>query len=108
VPEASILRELQATLQRLGPALLQEGKAASTTGAQATRLAAIGEMVASLAADTPLADGGSWEFPSSSDPRKVYRIVFGRGGHLQCSCPGFEYRGECRHVREARKTALVA
>ena len=33
--------------------------------------------------------------------------TFGRAGHLQCTCPGFEYRGECKHVREVRKTALA-
>jgi SWI/SNF-related matrix-associated actin-dependent regulator 1 of chromatin subfamily A len=108
VPEASILQELQATLQRLGPALLQETKAARTDGADATRLAAIGEMVGALAHDTPIAETGTWEFPSSSDPKRVYRVAFGRAGHLQCTCPGFEYRGECRHVREARRTALAA
>ncbi|NCY08418.1 MAG: hypothetical protein EBX30_14695, partial [Betaproteobacteria bacterium] len=35
------------------------------------------------------------------------RVTFGRGGHLQCTCPGFEYRGECKHVRDVRKTALA-
>jgi hypothetical protein len=34
-------------------------------------------------------------------------LSFGRSGHLQCTCPGFEYRGECKHVRDVRKTALA-
>jgi hypothetical protein len=38
---------------------------------------------------------------------KAVTITFGRAGHLQCTCPGFEYRGECKHVREVRKTALA-
>ena len=27
--------------------------------------------------------------------------------HLQCTFPGFEHRGECKHVRDVRKTALT-
>jgi SWI/SNF-related matrix-associated actin-dependent regulator 1 of chromatin subfamily A len=107
-PDASVLKDLQEELTRLGPALLQEAKAARAVGQEGTRLDIIGEMVAALPQDAPLLETGSWEFPSSSDPKKAYRVTFGRGGHLQCSCPGFEYRGECKHVREVRKTALGA
>ena len=108
LPEASILSALQDELTRLGPALLQEAKAARAQGQEGARLAIIGEMVAALPADAPLLETGSWEFPSSSDPKKAYRVTFGRGGHLQCTCPGFEYRGECKHVRDVRKTALAS
>ena len=108
VPDASVLKDLQATLMRLGPALLQEVKAASATGQDAARIDIIGEMVAALPQDTPLAETGSWEFASSSDAKKTYQVIFGRGGHLQCTCPGFEYRGECKHVREVRQSALAA
>ena len=107
LPDASLLNELQNELARLGPALLQEAKAARASGQEGTRLDIIGEMVAALPADAPLLETGAWEFPSSKDPKKSYRVSFGRGGHLQCTCPGFEYRGECRHVREVRKTALA-
>jgi SWI/SNF-related matrix-associated actin-dependent regulator 1 of chromatin subfamily A len=107
VPEASILAELQASLQRLGPALLQEGKASATEGAAATRIAAIGEMVGHLAKDSPIVEKGRWEFPSSRDPNKKHRVTFGSAGHLECTCEGFQYRGECSHVRQVRKTALA-
>ncbi len=107
LPSASILKDLQATLMRLGPALLQENKAAGATGKDAARIAIIGDMVGAMPQDTPLAETGSWEFPSSKDPKKSYRVIFGRGGHLQCSCPGFEYRGECKHVRDVRAAALA-
>ena len=107
LPDASVLKELQARLMRLGPALLQENKAAGATGKDAARIAIIGEMVAALPKDGPLAETGSWEFPSSSDAKKLYRVQFGRGGHLQCTCPGFEYRGDCKHVKDVRKTALA-
>ena len=107
LPEPSILRDLQAKLMRLGPALLQETKAASATGPTAARIDIIGDMVAALPHDGPLAETGAWAFPTSKDPAKFYQVTFGRGGHLQCTCPGFEYRGECKHVREVRKTALA-
>jgi SWI/SNF-related matrix-associated actin-dependent regulator 1 of chromatin subfamily A len=107
VPDASILKDLQEELIRLGPALLQEAKAARAVGQEGSRLDIIGEMVAALPQDAPLLESGSWEFPSSKDPKKSYRVSFGRSGHLQCTCPGFEYRGECKHVRDVRKTALV-
>jgi SNF2 family DNA or RNA helicase len=107
VPDASILKDLQEELTRLGPALLQEAKAARAAGKEGIRLDIIGEMVAALPADTPLLETGSWEFPSSSDPSKSHSVTFGRSGHLQCTCPGFEYRGECKHVRDVRKQALA-
>lgn len=107
LPDASILKDLQGELTRLGPALLQESKAARAVGQEGARLDIIGEMVAALPLDAPLLETGSWEFPSSKDPKKSYRVTFGRSGHLQCTCPGFEYRGECKHVRDVRKTALA-
>jgi len=106
-PDASILKGLQEELTRLGPALLQEAKAARAVGKEGSRLDIIGEMVSALPQDAPLLETGSWEFPSSKDPNKTYSVTFGRSGHLQCTCPGFEYRGECKHVRDVRKTALV-
>ena len=105
LPEASFLEELQRDLQALGPALLQEAQALGTTGEVAARIEAIGAQVAKLGRDSPLAEQGVWEFPSSSSPGKSYRVVFGRAGHLECDCPGFAYRGQCKHVREARQAS---
>ena len=102
-----MLKDLQAMLQKLGPALRQEVQAGKAQGATATRIEAIGDLVAALPQDSPLLETGSWEFPSSSNPKQSYTVTFGRAGHLQCTCPGFEYRGECKHVREVRKTALA-
>jgi hypothetical protein len=42
------------------------------------------------------------EFRSSRDPSQVYLVTFGRGGHLECTCDGFKWRGNCKHVREVR------
>jgi len=37
--------------------------------------------------------------PSGSSPCVTYQITRGPYG-LQCSCPGFGYRQDCRHLRE--------
>jgi hypothetical protein len=53
--------------------------------------------------------GGSsnrYRIASTSQPGSVYEIV-ADGADVTCSCPGFEYRGQCRHAREV-KTALAA
>ena len=48
LPDASILKELQAELTRRGPALLQEAKAARPAGQAGARTDIIGEGVAAL------------------------------------------------------------
>jgi hypothetical protein len=50
---------------------------------------------------------GSWEFPSCSNPNQSYTLTFGRAGHLQCTCPSFEYLGKFKHVRKVRNTKLA-
>src|SRR6478672_1968345 len=71
-PNASVLDELYEKLRTLGPALLQENKALQATGEIRDRL------------------------------ELVYRVTFGRAGHLECSCEGFRWRENCRHVRKVR------
>jgi hypothetical protein len=51
---------------------------------------------------TTLLSTGVHEFKSSRDPSQVYRVTFGRPGHLECTCEGFRWRGNCKHVREVR------
>ena len=54
--------------------------------------------------ESPIEETGSWEFTSARDPSQVYQVTYGRAGHLECTCKGFEFRGNCKHVREVRET----
>jgi hypothetical protein len=103
-PDASILRELEARLRAAGPALLAELQAARATGDAAARLETIAADVAQIGGDAPIAESGVHEFASSRDSGKIYRVTWGRAGHLECTCEGFRWRGECKHVRQVRKT----
>ena len=44
----------------------------------------------------------SWRVVSNSDPNNSYTILRD-GTDFSCSCPGFEYRGTCRHERKLRQ-----
>jgi SWI/SNF-related matrix-associated actin-dependent regulator 1 of chromatin subfamily A len=103
VPTTSVLDELYAKLRSLGPALLQENRALQATGEIRDRLEALAKSSGiPQAADAPLLQTGVHEFKSSRDPTQVYRVTFGRAGHLECTCEGFRWRGNCKHVREVR------
>ncbi len=108
MPDVSILAEIQDGLRRLGSALMEEARAARATGDAALRI----EKLAAAsprpkANETPLAKIGQWEFSSSRDPSARYLVTYGRAGHLEYSCPGFTWRGNCKHVREAREQTYV-
>jgi hypothetical protein len=47
-----------------------------------------------------------FRIPSTSHQGIDYEIV-AVDADVTCSCPGFEYRGQCRHARDV-KAALVA
>jgi SWI/SNF-related matrix-associated actin-dependent regulator 1 of chromatin subfamily A len=46
-----------------------------------------------------------YELASGFDPSKKYILTF-EASEVTCTCPGFEYRGTCRHARDL-KAALV-
>jgi SWI/SNF-related matrix-associated actin-dependent regulator 1 of chromatin subfamily A len=103
VPDESILSELQAELRRLAPALLVELRAAKATGEAGARIEALAAAIPHAKPPAgPLAETGVHEFRSSRDPKQVYRVTYGRGGHLECSCEGFRWRGDCKHVQTVR------
>lgn len=108
VPDASILEDLQAELRRLAPAMLVELQAANATGDAAERIESLAKGIARPGQDAPVVETGVHEFPSSRDPKTVYRVTFGRGGHLECTCEGFRWRGDCKHVRVARGRVFKA
>ena len=61
------------------------------------------EALTKKAVDAPLLSTGVHEFESSRDPSKVYRVTFDGAGHLECTCEGFRWRGNCKDVREVRE-----
>ena len=41
---------------------------------------------------------GSWSVPSASAPGAAYRVVWAGPDAVSCGCPGYQYRGVCRHI----------
>jgi hypothetical protein len=102
--DSSMLEDLYNRLRALGPAPLQENRIASGSAAVLERLEKLAAATP-RAMESPLLSGGVHEFRSSRDPKSVYRVTFGRAGHLECTCEGFRWRGNCKHVRKVRQAA---
>ncbi|MCA1844126.1 MAG: hypothetical protein LC792_13270 [Actinobacteria bacterium] len=62
------------------------------------------DLLARTTIASPLADPDAGErritVPSRSQPGRTYTVVIA-GGVVRCDCPGFSYRGNCTHAREA-------
>ena len=102
-PDESLLTELYDKLRALAPSLMQEAQAAKAEGDAAERIEKLARSVPVVGEkDIDLLDTGVREFTSARDPSVTYRVTFGRAGHLECTCEGFKWRGECKHVREVR------
>jgi SWI/SNF-related matrix-associated actin-dependent regulator of chromatin subfamily A-like protein 1 len=88
----------------MSSALLLENRLAQATEEVRERLEALSKANTGSAPATaqPLLDAGAREFVSSRDPSQIYFVTFGRVGHLECTCEGFKWRGNCKHVRETR------
>jgi hypothetical protein len=108
-PDASIIAQLEVDLRRLAPALIEEVRlaraATSSPLVTVQRLAVAKPRLAT--ATTPIEETGLWEFKSERDPSQSYRVTYGRAGHLECTCKGFEFRGNCKHVREVRSESAA-
>ena len=104
IPYSTFLAEVQSALRQLASALIEEVRAARASGDAGARIDALASASPRQKAEgTPVLETGSWEFTSSRDPSASYLVKFGRAGHLECTCPGFTYRGNCKHTREVRE-----
>ena len=43
----------------------------------------------------------SWSVPSS-DGDKKYSVLF-NAGNFSCECPGYQFRGSCKHIKMVRE-----
>lgn len=51
------------------------------------------------ALEEPVAD--SWRFTGSRGDEYVVQKI---DGVLQCSCPGYTFRGDCKHIKQVEET----
>jgi SWI/SNF-related matrix-associated actin-dependent regulator 1 of chromatin subfamily A len=96
-----LLRDAAEQFQIANPAGAPSGSTRSAVDLDAFKRALEGLLAV-------LSGGGSrrYSIASSSQSGVVYNIV-ADGTDVTCSCPGFEYRGQCRHARDI-KSALAA
>jgi len=43
------------------------------------------------------------EFYSISKKGRKYQVIEDDEGNIKCDCPGFTYRGECRHIEQVEE-----
>lgn len=100
MPGAPTLSDLEARPLSMVSALLARSLAgqASCSGAAVPRLESA----------APIRKSDVYGVTSSRGPGKVRCIISGRARHLECTCSGFGWGDECKHVREVRKTAFDA
>jgi hypothetical protein len=96
-----LLRDASERFRAANPAAAASGSTRSAVDLDALKRALQGLLAV-------LSGGGSrrYQIASSSQAGVAYNIV-ADGTDVTCSCPGFEYRGQCRHARDI-KSALAA
>jgi len=47
------------------------------------------------------------EYPSSSNPGKVYHVILGDDNVMYCDCMGWKMHRDCRHLRSYRQELSV-
>jgi SWI/SNF-related matrix-associated actin-dependent regulator 1 of chromatin subfamily A len=128
-PEATrdVLAELELALRRLSPQLADLSPR-ELTPEEAARL--LREAADAIVADTAFSEGAPqasqpvegieeairllaqvlaggrtrrWRIPSSSKPGVSYLLEADDAGDVTCSCPGFQYRGQCSHARDLKQ-----
>ena len=101
--ENLIDRLLERARQGLDVRLAQAAGASVSTPEETAALArALESLAKALSGTAP----ERYRFASASHPGVEYEITV-HGADVVCSCPGFEYRGQCRHARDI-KAALAA
>jgi SWI/SNF-related matrix-associated actin-dependent regulator 1 of chromatin subfamily A len=101
---ASLVREVvEATLrgERLQPAGVRTESAEPATGRTVGLLEEMLDLLARAQRGLAAAAAAEqvFEVPSSSKPGEYYTVTV-LNGVATCTCPGFTYRGNCRHTRE--------
>lgn len=86
----------QARLTHSSPVVDVEGEGRTVEEAEAFRKALL---TLAKALSRPQAE--RYRFTSTSHPGVEYEVTID-GADVTCTCPGFEYRGQCRHARDIK------
>jgi len=97
---AALLREASGLYQKEIEAMLPEKEKG-----QDRPMALTEEAIVALAKALSGSQVTTYRIESGSKPGTYYRLSV-EGGDVECTCPGFEYRGACRHARTL-KSALA-
>jgi hypothetical protein len=95
-------RLLRQVRRNIDERLSLEAGAPVRTAEETAALTRALESLAKTLAGTPTE---RYRFASASHPGVEYEITID-GADVACTCPGFEYRGQCRHARDI-KAALA-
>ncbi len=106
--ETSKLKEsdIQSVLQKAGDAYLEENASHLEEATRKQLKPYSEEAIRILAQVLSGPQRAVYHVESSSQKGKFYTLEV-IGADITCDCPGFEYRGSCRHIRPL-KTALVS